>query len=97
MAEHVQRRVLFDVAFSALVFMAVVSGACYVVMRIRLMRMDTARSRIEWLSLRSGDEVLDTYEGLFPGSFLPRFCRGAFWTFIVVVLVVFACSVLKYH
>jgi uncharacterized membrane protein YciS (DUF1049 family) len=41
------------VVFSALVIMALVSGAFYWVMRIRLMRMDSARDRIEWLSFRS--------------------------------------------
>jgi len=75
------------VAFLALVIMALVSGAFYWTMRIRLMSVDSARDRIEWLSFRSGDEVLDTYEALFPRSLLPRFCRFAFWTFIVCVAV----------
>jgi hypothetical protein len=57
--------------------------AFHLVMRIRLMKMDSAQDRIEWLSLRGGDEVLDTYETLFPRSMLPRFCRFAFWTVIV--------------
>jgi hypothetical protein len=70
--------------FSAMVIMAVVSGAFYFAMRIRLMRADTARDRIEWLSLRTGDDVLDTYEALFPRSVLPRFCRFVFWTVIVI-------------
>jgi hypothetical protein len=70
--------------FSAMVIMAVVSGAFYFGMRIRLMRADTARDRIEWLSLRTGDDVLDTYEALFPRSVLPRFCRFVFWTIIVI-------------
>ena len=51
--------------FSAMVIFALVSGAFYLAMRIRLMRADTARDRIEWLSLRGGDDVLDTYEALF--------------------------------
>ena len=75
--------VLFAV-FSALVILALVSGAFYFAMRIRLMRVDTARDRIEWLSLRSSDDVLDTYEALFPRSVLPRFCRFVFWTVIVI-------------
>jgi len=69
--------------FSLLMIMALVSGVFYFVMRIRLMRMDTARDRIEWLTLRGGDEVLDSYETLFPRSMLPRFCRFAFWSFII--------------
>jgi hypothetical protein len=73
--------------FSAMVIMAVVSGAFYFAMRIRLMRADTARDRIEWLSLRTGDDVLDTYEALFPRSVLPHFCRFFFWTVIVIAAV----------
>ena len=72
------------VAFSALVIVALVSGAFYLVMRIRLMRMDSARDRIEWLSLRSSDDVLDTYAALFPRSPLPRFCRFVFWMVIII-------------
>ena len=70
------------VAFAALVIMAVVNVAFWLAMRIRLMRRDSARDRIEWLSLRSGDDVLDTYASLFPHSVLPRYCRFVFWTVI---------------
>jgi hypothetical protein len=72
------------VAFLALVILALVNIAFWWVMRIRLMRMDSARDRIEWLSFRSGDDVLDTYAALFPHSVLPRYCRFAFWTAIVI-------------
>jgi len=54
------------VAFLALVALAVVNIAFWWVMRIRLVRMDSAKDRIEWLSFRSGDDVLDTYAALFP-------------------------------
>jgi hypothetical protein len=70
--------------FSAMVILALVSGAFYFAMRIRLMRVDSARDRIEWLSFRSSDDVLDTYEALFPQSVLPRFCRFVFWMVIVI-------------
>lgn len=72
------------VVFAAMLILAVVSSASYWTMRIRLMRADTARDRIEWLSFRSGDDVLSTYEALFPKSVLPRFCRLAFWTLLAV-------------
>jgi hypothetical protein len=75
--------VVFSV-FSVMVILAFVSGAFYFAMRIRLMRVDTARDRIEWLSFRRSDDVLDTYEALFPRSVLPRFCRLVFWTVIVI-------------
>ena len=65
---------MVGVAFLALVILALVNIAFWWVMRIRLMRMDSARDRIEWLSFRSGDDVLDTYAALFPHSVLPRYC-----------------------
>jgi hypothetical protein len=76
---------MIAVAFSALVIVALISIAFYWTPRIHLIRMDSARDRIEWLSFRSGDAVLNTYEALFPRSILPRFCRLSFWTLIVCV------------
>ena len=73
---------MFAVVFFALVILALVSSAFYLFMRIRLMRADSAKDRIEWLSFRSGDDVLSTYEPVFPRSILPRFCRLVFWAFI---------------
>jgi hypothetical protein len=65
-------------------------------MRIRLMRMDSARDRIEWLSFHSGDDVLDTYAALFPHSVLPRYCRFVFWIGIVsAAIVLCAVTMLK--
>ena len=75
------------VAFFAFVILALVDIAFWLAMRIRLMRMDSARDRIEWLSFRSGDDVLDTYAALFPRSVLPRFCRFLFWTAIIMAAV----------
>jgi hypothetical protein len=85
------------VAFSLLLIMAVLSGVFHVAMRIRLMKMDSARDRIEWLGLRGGgDDVLETYEALFPKSVLPRFCRLAFWT-VVVCAAVALCLILTHR
>ena len=67
--------------------MVLVTGAFYLVMRICLTRMDSAKDRIEWLTLRGNDEVLDTYDALFPRSVLPRFSRLAFRAFISCVAV----------
>jgi hypothetical protein len=72
------------IAFSAMVILALVSSAMYFVMRVRLIRSDSARDRIEWLSFRSSDDVLGAYEALFPSSVLPRFCRFMFWTILAV-------------
>jgi hypothetical protein len=84
------------VAFLAVVIMALVNIAFWWAMRIRLMRMDSARDRIEWLSFRTGDDVLDTYAALFPHSVLPRYSRFAFWTGIVcAIILVCAMTILK--
>jgi hypothetical protein len=84
------------VAFLALVILALVNIAFWWVMRIRLMRMDSVRDRIEWLSFRSGDDVLDTYAALFPHSMLPRYCRVAFWTGIAsAAIILCAMTMLK--
>jgi hypothetical protein len=73
---------MIAVAFSALMMLALVSIVFHLYMRIRLLKMDSSRDRIEWLSFRGGDDVLATYEDLFPRSVLPRFCRFVFWAFI---------------
>ena len=84
------------VAFLALVILALINIAFWWVMRIRLMRMDSGRDRIEWLSFRNGDDVLDTDAALFPHSVLPRYCRFAFWTVIVsAAIVLCAMTMLK--
>jgi hypothetical protein len=89
-------RSMVGLAFLVLVVMALVDIAFWWVMRIRLMRIDSARDRIEWLSFRTGDEVLDTYEALFPRSPLPGYCRFVFWAFIVCAGVILpAMYVLK--
>jgi hypothetical protein len=79
---------MFAIAFSALAVIALIANVFYFVMRIRLVRLDTARDRIEWLTIRGSDDVLETYEALFPTSVLPRFCRFAFWAFIALATVV---------
>jgi len=77
---------------SALVIIALLCTAFHTAMRIRLMRIDTARDRIEWLSFRGSTEVMDTYQSLFPRSLLPRFCRFAFWGFILCAAIL--CAVI---
>lgn len=50
------------VVFSAILILGLVSLFMHWVMRIRLLRLDSGRDKIEWLSFRSGDDVLSTYE-----------------------------------
>jgi hypothetical protein len=82
------------IAFSAMVILALVSMVVHWTMRIRLMRLDSTRDRIEWLSFRGGDDVLNTYEALFPRSMMPRFCRFVFWTVIAIAAVVLCAIVI---
>ena len=82
------------IAFSAAVILALVSIVAHWTMRIRLLRLDSTRDRIEWLSFRSGDDVLNTYEELFPRSMMPRFCRFVFWTAIAIGAVALCAIVI---
>ena len=86
---------MFGLMFSVLVIIGLLSTAFHIAMRIRLLRMDAARHKIEWLSFRGSTEVMDTYQALFPRSVLPRFCRFAFWSFIFFAAVVLCAIVLK--
>ncbi len=64
---------MFGLMFSVLVIIGLLSTAFHIAMRIRLLRMDAAKDRIEWLSFRSSTEVMDTYQALFPRSVLATF------------------------
>jgi hypothetical protein len=63
---------MFGLLFSVLVIIGLLSNAFHIAMRIRLLRMDAARDRIEWLSFRASTEVMDTYQAFSPRSVLPR-------------------------
>jgi len=84
---------MFAIAFSTLVLMALLGIAYNIAIRIRLMKHDTARDRVAWLS-RGSAEVWDAYEALFPGSFIPRYLRFVFWTVIVGAALVLVGSIL---
>jgi hypothetical protein len=84
---------MVGIAFSALVLMALVSIVFNFATRIRLMKHDTARDKLAWLS-RGSSEVWDTYEALFPGSYVPRFQRFAFWTVIICAALLLVSAVL---
>jgi hypothetical protein len=80
------------VAFYALLILGLISMVAHWTMRVRLMRLDSTRDRIEWLSFRGGDDVLNTYEALFPQSVLPRFCRFVFWT-VIAFAAITVCTI----
>jgi hypothetical protein len=83
------------VVLAAIVMLALLSSGVYWAMRVRLMKLDSARDRIEWLSFRSSDEVLSTYQAMFPQSLLPRFCRFIFWT-VIICAAVGLCAILAH-
>jgi hypothetical protein len=86
---------MFAIAFFATVILTILSIIAHWTMRIRLMRLDSTRDRIEWLSFHGGDDVLNTYEALFPRSVLPRFCRLVFWTALIAAIGLCAVVILK--
>ncbi len=86
---------MFGLLFLALVIIGLVSNVLHMTMRIRLLRIDPARDRIEWLSFRSWNEVVETYQEFFPRSALPRICRVAFWAFIAFATIALFAIILK--
>jgi hypothetical protein len=84
---------MVGIAFLALMLMALVSMAFNIAIRIRLMKHDTARDKLAWLS-RGSSEVWDTYEALFPGSYMVRFSRFVFWTVLACAAIALVCTVL---
>lgn len=86
---------MFGLLFLALVIIGLVSNVLHMTMRLRPLRIDPARDRIEWLSFRSWNEVVETYQEPFPQSALPRFCRVAFWAFIALAAIAPFAIILK--
>jgi hypothetical protein len=72
---------MVGILMGALIIFSVCSLPLFIIMRVRLMRADSARDRLSWLH-RGGSEVLNVYEVLYPGSHLPKICRAAFWTIV---------------
>lgn len=86
---------MFGAMFSAFIVVALLCTVFHTAMRIRLMRVDRARDRVEWLSFRSSTQVMDAYQSLFPRSVLPRFCRFAFWGLIFSAALLLCVIILK--
>jgi len=68
---------MFGVFFSLLVVVALLSIFGEIVMRVRLTKR-ASRDKIAWWR-RGGDEIVATYEEVFPDSRLPLFRRFIFW------------------
>jgi len=73
------------VVFLALPILAAVNLAFWLVMRIRLMRIDSARDSYD---------VLGMHAALFPNSVLPRCFRFASWTLIVRAAIILCATMM---
>ena len=80
---------MVGIAFSMLVLIGLVSIAFNFAIRIRLMTHDTTRGKLAWLSCGSS-EAWDSYEQLFPGSYIPRLLRLLFWGVIASAVITVA-------
>jgi hypothetical protein len=85
---------MFDIFFSILVVIGLLSICGEIVMRVRLTRVETSRNKLVWWR-RGGDEVTATYEELFPRSRLPFFRRFALWLFLGCSAVMLLSILLK--
>jgi hypothetical protein len=87
---------MFSVFFSILLVVALLSIFGEIVMRVRLTR-SASRDKIAWWR-RGGDEVVATYEEVFPDSRLPFFTRFVFWLFVSCAgVLVLSMLLLKPH
>ncbi len=87
---------MFAIAFSILVLLSLLSIYSNVVMRIRLCKRESSRDKLVWWRLGSS-EVTNTYEELFPSSYLPLFSQFAFWLLLVLAVVGLAAILWKSH
>ena len=77
---------MLGVLFSVLVIVALLTGCSEIVMRIRLTKRASC-DKIAWWR-RGGDEVVASYEEIFPDSRLPLLRRFAFWLVVAFAAVV---------
>ena len=77
---------MFGIVFSIVVIVALLSICGEIIMRVRLTRR-ASRDKIAWWR-RGGDEVVASYEEIFPSSRLPLFRRFSIWLFAAFTAVV---------
>jgi disulfide bond formation protein DsbB len=73
--------------FLILVLMALASNCVGFLMRVRLAKRAPLDNWFSWW-MRGSDEVGQTYQELFPESYLPSVVQYAFWLFIATAAVV---------
>jgi hypothetical protein len=67
--------------FYVFVVVALLNVCGEIYMRVCLSRRETSRDKLTWWR-RGGDEVSESYEGVFSRSFIPKLRRYTFWGFI---------------
>lgn len=77
---------MFSVIFSILLIVALLSICGEIIMRVRLTRR-ASHDKIAWWR-RCSDEVVASYEEIFPDSRLPLLRRFAFWLVVAFAAVV---------
>ena len=78
---------MVETGFYALALLAIIAILFDTGIRIRLIKHDTARDKLAWLH-RNSTEVYDTYQALFPHSYIPRALRFFFWTVVILALLI---------
>ena len=85
---------MFEIVFSVVVLLLLLSIFSNFVMRIRL----TMASADKWVWWRIGtEEVADAYGARFPESPLPRLMDLVFWLVLVISVVILATVLVRSH
>jgi len=93
---HQSAKDMLAVAFSILVLFSLLSIFSNITMRIRLSIREPSRDKLIWWRLGSS-EVTNTYEELYPSSYLPFFSQFAFWLLLGLASVGLAAILWKSH
>ena len=72
---------MFEILLLIVVLISLASIYSDLMMRIRLTKRLPPENGLSWW-MRSSDEVGRTYQGLFPGSYLPFIIPYVFWLFV---------------
>jgi hypothetical protein len=87
---------MFAIVLSILVLAMILSFYSYIIMRIRLTKVEPSRDKLVWWR-RGFCEVNAMYEELFPGSYMPWFSQFAFWLVLALASAALAAILWKSH
>ena len=82
------------IAFSGLLFIALLGIAGEFIMRVRLSRRALRGEKLQWWS-RGGNEIASDYRQLYPTSIIPTFRVCAFWGFLAIALTLILAIAIK--